>query len=105
MPKFIIHKDMKTTIKEGDNTIQRYTQILTQKPLRVIFLSEPFFSLSDLSIRVFSKIPHRCITLLSQVFLQAWTIDTTHRGIVHPVRGPQLGDFLHYHHAYAWVTS
>jgi len=47
MPKFIIHKDGKTTIKEGDNIIQRYTQILTQKPFQVIFalwtISLPFW--------------------------------------------------------------
>ena len=38
MPKFFIHKDGKTTIKEVDNIIQRYTKILTQKLLQAIFL-------------------------------------------------------------------
>ena len=39
MPKFFIHKDGKTTIK-GDNIIQRYTQMLTQKLLQAIFRSD-----------------------------------------------------------------
>ena len=49
----IIHKDGKTTIKERNNTIPRYTQILTQKPLQVIFSLKIIFLFSDLSIEVF----------------------------------------------------
>ena len=85
MLEFIIHKDEKMTIKEGHNIIQRYTQILTQKLLQVIFLSKQLSPFFDLSIGVFLANTTPVYYTFSS-FLASWTGDTTHYRIVHLVR-------------------